>query len=132
MNQKVKKVLSASRRIDMVATDPDGLTNQLIKYQPENIHTIVLWTKNASNLLIHKNLRNQLSKFHHICVHYSITGLGGTFFEPNVPPTDVCLSHLEKLVLFLKNPLRLFIRFDPIVHFLMPDNSALRSQVSLR
>ncbi len=110
----------------MVAGDPDKLANLLMeKCPPENVHSLVLWTKNAYNILRHKVLRDQLKKYDQIYLHYSITGLGGSFLEPKVPETRMALSHIPELVKFLKNPLRLRIRFDPVLHFKQLDGTII-------
>jgi len=122
MNEQERKVISASRRVDMVAGYPDELAKILNeKCPPERVHTLVLWTKNAHNILHHTLLNEQLKTYDHIYVHFSITGLGHSMLEPKVPDTETALAQLPGLIAFLQSPMRLRIRFDPIVHFRMPD-----------
>ena len=122
MTEMPLKVISASRRIDMVATSPDELARILSeRCPPEKVHTVVLWTKNAHNILYHSVLRQQLEQYDQIYVNYSITGLGNSILEPKVPDMETTLAQLPQLILFLRNPLRLRIRFDPVVHFKLPD-----------
>lgn len=111
------KVISASRRLDMVAGYPDELARLLAsKCPPESVHTLVLWTKNGHNLLTHVGLQEQLQRYDQIYLHYSITGLGGTILEPNVPDPQTALTQLPRLIQLVNEPARIRIRFDPIVH----------------
>ncbi|MDZ7270296.1 MAG: DUF1848 domain-containing protein [candidate division KSB1 bacterium] len=116
------KVISASRRVDMVAGYPDELAHILeTRFPPDQVHTVVIWTKNAANLLHHRRLRAVLSTFEQLYVHYSITGMGGTFLEPGIPPTDATLAHLPGVIALAGNPERVRLRFDPIVHLRLPN-----------
>jgi len=117
----MRRVISASRRIDMVACFPDELVRLLDeKCPPEQTHTLVVWTKNPANLLDHEAL-------HHYCrqypmyLHVTITGMGSTVLEPNVPPSRETLALLGPLVDYVGDPARIRIRFDPIVHLQLPD-----------
>ncbi|RJP23559.1 MAG: DUF1848 family protein [Candidatus Abyssobacteria bacterium SURF_5] len=117
----LKRVISASRRIDMVAGFPDQLAALLEeKCPPEETHTVVLWTKNPSNLLEHDVLRRTLGRYA-LYLHFTITGLGSTLLEPNVPPARQMLGLLGPLVDFIGSPQRIRIRFDPIVHLQADD-----------
>jgi DNA repair photolyase len=116
------KVISASRRVDMVAGYPDELASALLtKFPLEEVHTVVIWTKNATNLLRHSELRKALSRFEQLYVHYSITGMGGTYLEPGIPPTEETLAHLPGVIALTRSPERVRLRFDPIVHVLLPN-----------
>ena len=118
MKKNELKVISASRRVDMVAGTPEKLAHMLEeKCPPERVHTLVLWTKNADNILHHPELHSQLKKYDQLFLHYTITGMGGTMLEPFVPSLSYSLSLLSELIDFFKSPLRIRIRFDPIVHF---------------
>ncbi len=117
----MRKVISASRRIDMVACFPDELVRLLgEKCPPDQTHTVVLWTKNPTNLLEHDALRSCCAQYP-LFVHFTITGMGATMFEPNVPPARQMLALLAPLAEYVGSPARIRIRFDPIVHLLMPD-----------
>jgi len=106
----------------MVATDPGGLADRLATLcPPENVHSVVLWTKNADNILHHPALAAQLRRYDQLFIHYSITGLGATILEPGVPPVEMAFSHLAPLIDMTGDPRRLCVRFDPIVHFLLPE-----------
>jgi len=107
----------------MVACFPDELIGLLDeKCPPEHTHTLVLWTKNPSNLLEYKPLREACRRYA-LYVHFTITGMGGTTFEPNVPPWRAMLSLIGPLAQFAGNPRRVRIRFDPIVHLRLPDEN---------
>lgn len=124
-------VVSASRRTELVALKPDWLVNALQRFPKRyhrEIHSVVLWTKDPTNIYEHKALREELSK-HNLVVHCTITGLGGTRIEPTVPPAEELLEKLPKLLEFLGDPKRLRWRFDPIVTLEKPDGSEWSSSV---
>ena len=117
----MRKVISASRRIDMVACFPDELVRLLDeKCPPEQTHTLVIWTKNPTNLLEHDALREACRRYH-LYVHFTITGMGGTTLEPNVPPPEQMLACVGPLVNYAGAPARVRIRFDPVVHLRLPN-----------
>ena len=119
-----KKVISASRRIEMVGFFPDQLIEILeSKCPPEKVHTIVLWSKSPGNLLRNKSLRKTLEKYDQIFLHFTITGMGGTFLESGIPHINQAISFLPDIVRFLGDPRRLRVRFDPIVHLKLPDGT---------
>ncbi len=94
---------------------PDYLAQRLREVGPEKIHSVVIWTKHPANLLKHTALRQALSEVGQVFVHWTITGLGGTFLEPNVPPVEQQLELLGDLVTYLGDARRLHWRFDPLV-----------------
>ncbi|MBM4080016.1 MAG: DUF1848 domain-containing protein [Planctomycetes bacterium] len=115
------RVISASRRIDMVAGFPDDLARLLReKCPPAETHSVVLWTKNPANLFGHAALRETLAGYEQLFVHYTVTGMGGTFLEPRVPDTQTALGFLPALVRLTGSPERIRMRFDPIVHLRPP------------
>ncbi len=117
------KVISASRRVDMIAGYPDLLIELLAaKCPPEKVHTVVLWTKNPTNLLAHESLRAALRGYGQLFLHYSITGMGASALEPAIPPTDEALRMLPELIAFVGAAERVRVRFDPIVHLKFPNN----------
>jgi DNA repair photolyase len=120
----IRQVVSASRRTDMVATDPAQLAAILnAKASPEQTHTVVLWTKEPHNILNHAALFSQLKRYDQCFLHLSITGLGGTMLEPKVPAPDKVMSRLPELIDFVGDSNRICIRFDPIVHLTLTDGS---------
>jgi len=116
-----KKIISASRRIDMVGNAPDQFVEILDqKCPPEMVHTLVIWTKNAENLFEYKPLFETLKKYDQLFFQYTVTGMGGTMLEPRVPLPDEGMSFLPKLVALAGDPRRIRFRFDPIVNLRMP------------
>jgi hypothetical protein len=115
MRAKAMQVISASRRTDLVAHYPDQLAARLRRLGPENVHTVVIWTKDPTNLLHHRELRDALRGVGQVFLHWTITGLGGTFLEPNVPLPEHQLRLLDPVVAYLGDPRRLHWRYDPLV-----------------
>jgi hypothetical protein len=129
-----KKIISASRRTDLVAFFPEWLAKAARKgkakvYGPsghtytvdlsaQNVHTLVLWSKNFANLIDNSfGLRDEFQKYDQLYLHFTITGLGGSFIEDGVPFTDVALSQLDSLLEIVGTSRRVSVRFDPIVYW---------------
>ena len=125
-------VISASRRTDLVAFFPAWLAGALragrarvlapsgrlfvADLRPEAVHTIVLWSKDFTNLLQNADgLREALEAYGQTYAHFTVTGLGGSALEPGAPPVGKALSQIPELVSFLRHPGRLSVRFDPVV-----------------
>jgi hypothetical protein len=130
----VKKVVSASRRTDLVAFFPDWLAAALqedkavfrgpsgrttnVDLSPENVHTFVLWSKNFANLVANRyGLLDALRKYDQLYFHITVTGLGGSEIEPHVPAPTSVIRQLEPLLEIAGRPERISLRFDPIVHW---------------
>jgi hypothetical protein len=128
----MKRVISASRRTDLVASFPAWLASALrqekaevygpskhvysVDLNPANVHTIVLWSKNFQNLVEDRfGLAELLMKYDQAYLHFTITGLGGTFIEQTVPPLSKTLLQLECLGGIVGRPERISVRFDPVV-----------------
>ena len=128
----MKKVISASRRTDLVAFFPELLSEMIRQEQvrvlgpsgfsysvdlsPNHVHTIVLWSKNFQNLLLNRfHLADILKKYDQLYLHFTVTGLGGTFIEKGVPPPEDALGQLEGLLEILGRPERMSVRFDPVL-----------------
>jgi len=128
----MKKVISASRRTDLVSFFPEWLSSVIkeeralvygpsgyaftVDLRPETVHTFVLWSKDLANLIGNLfNLRKALQKYDQLYFHFTITGLGGTFIEEGVPRPSTTLSQLESLVKIAGVPRRVSVRFDPVV-----------------
>jgi len=114
--QPLLKVISASRRTDLCAMFPERLVKLLGEHPPDTVHTLVLWTKNPANMLRTGALRDTLSQYRQIFVHYTITGLGGTKIEPGVPAPDKAIKMLRDVIDFTGDARRVRVRFDPIVN----------------
>jgi len=128
----MKKVISASRRTDLVSFFPEWLSSAAreekalvygpwrrvytVDLSPGNVHTFVLWSKNFSNLIEDRfGLKSCLQKYDQLYFHFTITGLGGTFIEKAVPLPGDTLIQLETLVRIAGKPERVSVRFDPVV-----------------
>jgi len=110
-----KKVISASRRVDLVAFYPEFMVERLEQMGMENIHTLVIWTKDPENMLAHPELREALRRLSQIYVLLTITGLGGTALEPQAPTTEEIFRKLPPIIDFIGSPVRLAIRYDPLI-----------------
>lgn len=96
---------------------------------PESVHTVVLWSKDFSNVLRDRHgLRDLVSAYDQVYLHFTVTGLGGTSVEPGVPPLRKTLDRLADLVSFAGSPRRVSVRFDPVVFW--HEAGALRSNLS--
>ncbi len=130
----MKKVTSASRRTDLVAFFPDWLATAVreekavfqgpsgrtttVNLSSENVHTFVLWSKNFRNLIENQHgLLDALRKYDQLYFHFTITGLGGSEIEPQVPAPAYVIRQLEPLLEIAGRPERISLRFDPIVHW---------------
>jgi DNA repair photolyase len=130
----MRKVISASRRTDLVAFFPEWLASvmeqeQARVYGPSgytysvdlslrSVHTIVLWSKNFANLIENSfGLRTALEKYEQLYLHFTITGLGGTLIEKGAPSPEAALAQLDELITIVGNPERISIRFDPVIYW---------------
>ena len=104
------KVFSASRREDMPAFHMNEL---MARYRKEGDDAFwVLWTKNPYNLLM-----AEMGTFNRIALQMTITGLGGTEWEPNVPPAAKVFETLSRLISMRGlDPSLINWRFDPIIN----------------
>jgi DNA repair photolyase len=113
--RRIRKVISASRRTELVAHYPDYLARRLHELGPAGIHTVVVWTKDPSNLLRHRDLREALTGVGQVFVQWTVTGLGGTLLEPNVPPPIEQLRLLPDVAACVGDPQRIHLRYDPLI-----------------
>jgi hypothetical protein len=111
----LRKVISASRRTDLATWHPDFLADKIEAIGHDNIHTLVIWTKNPRNILTHGRLHQVLKSLDQIYIHLTITGMGGSDMEPDVPDSSEILALLPGLVDFIGSPLRIAWRFDPLL-----------------
>lgn len=88
-----------------------------VSLRPEDVHTLVLWSKDYSQLLADRGARALLSRYEQVVAHVTVTGLGGTWLEPGVPALATALEQLPCLVELTGSPGRVVVRFDPIVHW---------------
>lgn len=130
----MKRVISASRRTDLAAFFPEWLSSVLVEEKarvygpsghaytvdlsPKAVHTIVIWSKNLANLIEDQSpLRAALKKYDQIYLHFTITGLGGSFIEKGVPNPFAAISQLDPLIKITGMPERISVRFDPVVYW---------------
>ncbi len=128
----LKRIISASRRTDLVAFFPEWLASaiqngqavvygpsgrtRVVDLNPDTVHTVVLWSKNFVNLTANRHgLRDLLRSYAQLYFHFTVTGLGGTFLERGVPPPGEALRLLEPLVEIAGHPGRVTLRFDPVL-----------------
>jgi hypothetical protein len=110
-----EKVISASRRVDLITFYPDYTVDRIRQIGIENIHTLVIWTKNPKNILLHHGLKYCLEELDQIYILLTVTGLGGTPLEPFAPDTEEVFNQLPKIIDFIGSPQRLAIRYDPLI-----------------
>jgi hypothetical protein len=127
-------VISASRRTDLVAFFPDWLAGVIraekahvagpsgrvysVDLSPGSVHSFVLWSKNFEHLFAGASgLLDGLRKYGQLYFHFTITGLGGTPVEREVPAPHAALRQLEPLIALAGRPERVSIRFDPVVYW---------------
>jgi hypothetical protein len=108
-------VLSASRRTDLPGCYPGALGERLRKYPADKVHTVVLWTKTPKNLVSRGGLRDILVSYRQIFVHLTITGMGASVFEPEIPPWAETVRLLGEIVELTGSAERVCWRFDPIL-----------------
>lgn len=113
--EKKPLILSASRRTDLVACYPEIMVQRLKEFPPETVHSIVIWTKNPENMLKNEILKNTLKNYQQIFIHLTITGMGGSEFEPLIPPWKKIEQMIGPLIEIAGSPQRLCWRFDPIL-----------------
>jgi hypothetical protein len=131
----MRQVISASRRTDLPMHFPRWLAQvirkgqaevpqpysggiRLVSLRPEDVHTVVLWSKDFSPLLADEGgLRQVLTRYDQLFCHLTITGLGESPLEPNIPPWTDVAQQLPELIEFAGHPRRVTVRFDPIIHW---------------
>jgi len=131
---ELKRVISASRRTDIPKYYPSWLAERIrdgrvevplpyggwrvISLKPEEVHTIVLWSKDFSRVLADEGgVRRALERYDQIFCHFTITGLGRSRLEPRIPHWKVAVEQIPKLIDLCGDPRRVVLRFDPILHW---------------
>ena len=128
----MRKVISASRRTDLIAFFPNWLSEVIqagaalvmgpsghsytVDLSPDNVHTVVLWSKDFSNLIadVH-GVKTALSRYEQLYLLFTITGLGGTVIEQGVPFPAPAVDQLDALIDIVGSSERISVRFDPVV-----------------
>lgn len=131
----MRQVISASRRTDIPLYYPRWLARVLkrgwvevpqpyggpprrVEVSPEVVHSIVLWSKSYQRVLANEGgVREALARFDQLYCHLTVTGLGSTALEPNVPPWEEVVEELPAVVDLVGDARRALVRFDPIVHW---------------
>jgi hypothetical protein len=131
----MRQVISASRRTDIPMHFTSWLAHVIrqgsvdvpqpyngrvrrVSLLPEDVHTVVLWSKDFRPLLQdEEGARKALARYDQVFCHLTITGLGATPLEPNIAPWPDVIAQLPQLIEFAGDPRRVTVRFDPIVHW---------------
>lgn len=126
MGCKIKNIISCSRRTDIPAIYYKWLQERLaektvtlinpfsnipydIDLTPENVHSIVLWSKNYHHVIRDPGLLENYNLF----FQFTINGYTKEL-EPSIPNLDVALDQLGALAKKY-NPRQISWRFDPIL-----------------
>jgi hypothetical protein len=98
---------------------PQPYTGKLkrVSLLPEDVHSLVLWSKDFRPLLDLATARQALKNYGQLFCHLTITGLGGTHLEPSIAPWQEVAAQLPDLTEFVGDPRRITVRYDPIVHW---------------
>lgn len=110
-----RRIISASRRTDLPGYHADVCAARLQRLR-KPVHSVFFWTRYPRALtagplgdLVRSCIENPF-------VHLTVTGLGGSRLEPNVPTTGQALAQLEPLIEALRGqPERVLWRFDPLL-----------------
>jgi hypothetical protein len=122
------EIVSVSRRTDIPALymdwfmgrvregyavypNPFGGTLHRVSLLPQEVHSLVFWSKHYGPLLPH--LGKLLDMGYATCFHYTINHLP-PLLEPHVPPWELSVRIFGELV-SRTSPRQVFWRFDPIV-----------------
>ncbi len=107
--------LAAALRSGQAVFHLPGGRARSVSLRPEDVHTLVLWSKDFRSVLKAGDLREALAPYS-AYFHFTITGLGGTGLEPMVIPPGEALQQMASLAV-LWGPERINWRFDPIVYW---------------
>ena len=94
---------------------PEVLLKRLQGLPAESVHSLVIWTKNPKNMIVDGVLRRALGEYRQLYVHLTITGMGGSEFEPLIPPWEDAVKMIPPLMDMVGDPRRISWRFDPIL-----------------
>jgi len=109
---------SAIRQGFVDVPQPYNARVRRVSLLPEDVHTLVLWSKDFRPLLQDVGgVRRAVASYDQVFCHLTVTGLGGTSLEPSIPPWPEVVSQLPELIEFAGNPRRISVRYDPIVHW---------------
>ena len=120
----------ALRAGEAVVRSPFGGAVRRVSLRPQDVHSIVLLSKNYAPLLDNRHdVRDLLARYEQITCQLTVTGLGGTSLEPGVPAWREVAEQLAALVAWTGDARRVSLRYDPIVHW--SEGDAVRSNLGL-
>jgi hypothetical protein len=90
---------------------------RVVSLRPDEVHTLVLWSKDYSQLLGDRAVRTLLGRYDQVAAQLTVTGLGGSLIEPGAPPWGGAIGQLPEIIALCGRPERVVVRFDPIVHW---------------
>ncbi|MDY6823046.1 MAG: DUF1848 domain-containing protein [Thermodesulfobacteriota bacterium] len=128
----MKTVISASRRTDIPAfymdwfmagikegtfevVNPYNRTVRQVPAGPDEVHTIVFWSKNFGSFLDMGYGETLVRRGYHLFFNFTVNSKD-RLLEPNLPPLDVRLSQLAEIARRF-GPERIHWRFDPICFY---------------
>ena len=117
------RIISASRRTDLPGYHADECAARLGRLR-KPVHSVFFWTRYPRRLVAPGPLGDLVRwGIENPFVHLTLTGLGGSKLEPNVPPTAEVIAQLDGLLEALgAEPRRVLWRFDPVlVEAMTPD-----------
>lgn len=109
---KAPFIINASRRTDMPQWYTEQLIKDLSRYKPSDVHTLILWTKSAKSLI---EMRDVIKKYDSVYIHLTVTGMGGSVFEPKAPTPEETIAQLPKLAKLCSGWNHIRIRIDPLL-----------------
>ncbi|MBL0717580.1 MAG: DUF1848 family protein [Desulfosarcina sp.] len=132
MHPPKKIVISASRRTDIPAfylkwfakqikkgffktTNPYNRHVSIIQADPDNVHTIVFWSKNFRPFIKSNFGKNLQEQGYNLFFNFTVNSCN-SLLEPHVPPLDDRLDQLSYLSTHF-NPESVNWRFDPICFY---------------
>lgn len=131
----LKHVISASRRTDIPAfympwfmaaidkghfevVNPYNRRTQIVPAGPDQVHTLVFWSKNFAPFLTNGYGRLLERRGYHLFFNFTINS-PHPILEPHVPPLNKRLDQLS-LLCEQHGPACIQWRFDPICYFINP------------
>jgi hypothetical protein len=110
------RIISASRRTDLPGYHAAECAARLRRLR-KPVHTVYFWTRYPAALCGPGPLGELLREgIESAIVHLTLTGLGGSRLEPNVPATSQTLAQLDPLIEALGgDPRRVIWRYDPVL-----------------
>ncbi len=114
-------ILSASRRTDLPGFHAEAclerIERRLARLRTRRLYGIVFWTRHVKPFLAGGPLHRLVSStLDNPVINLTVTGLGGSIYEPGAPATEEVLSELPRLIeTFHQEPWRIRWRYDPLL-----------------